>query len=133
MSWREVLTEQEQHVVDGWLGRVLHDLVKYLEMMPRSLDWDDLSADDLECLWESIFETRSFRGKVQTAAEIWEGALNTLPEQLKKKIPGLSEVSESVKGLMDLGSKLEEGDVDQKLLHSFIFDVGTRLRALRDE
>ena len=75
------MTDPDRKRLDDWLDRVLHDLVKYLEMMPRSLDWSgDLDDDDLDCVWESIAETRTGRGGARSAQQIWEEAKGDLPE-----------------------------------------------------
>jgi len=132
MTWRMGLTAEEGQEVRAWLERVLHDLVKYLEMMPRSLEWSALSEDDIECLWESIFETRSFRGEVQSAAEIWQIALTELPAELRGQLPWLKEVTGHVKALMEVGERLDEGEFQSETLRAKIFAVGDHLRSQKE-
>ncbi len=117
-----------------WLEKVLHDLVKYLEMMPRSLNWDDLEEDDADVLFESIFETRVDGRGVRSAADLWAAARSSAPEQVAGS-GVLQDVDQRMDTLMTLAAPLRTGgDVsDPAALRAAIFAVGDRLRAAREE
>jgi hypothetical protein len=112
-----------------WLEKVLHDLVKYLEMMPRSLDWNNLAGDDVDVLYESIFETRVDARGTRSAAEIWRRWRDLAPGG-----GGLEGVLEDVDGHIEvlerLAQPLRAGEdvADWVALRAAIFAVGDRLR-----
>ncbi|MBH22938.1 MAG: hypothetical protein CMH57_00495, partial [Myxococcales bacterium] len=111
------------------------DLVKYLEMMPRSLDWSgDLDDDDLDCVWESIAETRTGRGGARSAQQIWEEAKGDLPEGWRGPLEeAFSVVDAHIATLEEQRAAIEAGAaIDQGRLNEALFGVGRRLRALRE-
>ena len=117
-----------------WLDKVLHDLVKYLEMMPRSLNWDDLDDDDADVIFESIFETRVDARGVRGAAEIWEQSRATAPEHLVGS-GVLEDIDDLMGALTTLAGPLRNGGgvEDPEAMRAAIFAVGDRLRAMREE
>ena len=117
-----------------WLEKVLHDLVKYLEMMPRSLNWDELEEHDADVLFASIFETRVDGRGVRSASDIWKVARDSAPEQVGAS-GVLQDVDQRMDTLLTLAEPLRSGgDVsDPAALREAIFAVGDRLRALREE
>ncbi|MEO1272216.1 MAG: hypothetical protein AAFX99_29315 [Myxococcota bacterium] len=119
--------------LDDWLDRILHDLVKYLEMMPRSLDWTAaLDDDDLDCVWESIVETRTGRDGTLSAQQIWEQAVVRLPPELRQRAE-IVQVDGYIATLVAQSTLIEEGGVvDQEQLFEALFGVGRCLRALRE-
>lgn len=133
---RDKLNEAQQQQLDDWLSRVLHDLVKYLEMMPRSLDWDDLEEDDADVLYEAIFETRVARQETLGAQELWASARGQLPEELAQALaPCWEGLDQEVQRLVTLAQPLRTGQgldgVDVPRLRQALFSIGDRLRALR--
>lgn len=136
MSLREALTEEEQARVAAWLDRVLHDLVKYMEMMLRSLDWSALEDEDLDIIYEAIFETRSERGGVLTAREVFERTLDELPTRLRARLPLIDDIRQRLAALEVEGAALSERGVaglDSEALRGRLFGVGDALRASRGE
>ena len=144
MSWREELSPEARTAFDVWLDKVLHDLVKYLELMPRNIDWASLDEDDLATLFESIFETRADRRGTRSAQTLWHEALGALPGGLT--LPVTNEVEAHIATLEAAREPLEAaadgvGDdaqlaalietVDPPKLREAIFGIGTALRGLR--
>ena len=129
------LTDAELEAVRRWLARVMHDLVKYLEMMPRSLDWDAFEEDDLEIIAEAVFETRATRKGAQSALEVFEDTLEELPQGLAERLAIVVETRSALVALESLAGEIEDKaleEVDLTLLSGTLFGVGTRLRAARD-
>lgn len=118
-----------------WLEKVLHDLVKYLEMMPRSLNWEDLEEDDADVLFESIFETRVDARGVRSAEDIWKSCRATAPEEVSAGSV-LQDVDARMNELIELAAPLKAGATEipnPAALRAAIFAVGDRLRAMREE
>ena len=133
MGWRDGLGVDERAAFDTWLANVLHDLVKYLELMPRNLDWDDLEEDDADLLYEAIFETRVDRHGSRSARTLWVQALEGLPAGLGE-LPVRDAVSAHISVLEGCRAKLEAGDlagIDIGALREALFGVGTLLRGLK--
>jgi hypothetical protein len=129
-------TERDVSELTEWVARVLHDLVKYLEMMPRSLDWDALEDDDADVLYEAVFETRSGREGSQTALTIWRVSLDSMPSAGSSVSAMVERVSASLEELERLVSELDGSslaDADTGRIRRLIFSVGDELRAFRDE
>jgi urease accessory protein UreF len=114
-----------------WLAQVLHDLVKYLEMMPRSLDWDALADDDADIVYEAVFETRSGRQDSESALQIWRRLLESMPagclvaEKQTRISQTLEELETRVSALN--GGSLD--GIDTARIRQLIFSVGDELRA----
>jgi hypothetical protein len=114
-----------------WTENVLHDLVKYLEMMPRSLDWKNLVADDVDVLYESIFETRVDARGVRSAEDVWRQWRDRAPVDVAAS-GVLEDVDVCMNDLGRLAAPLAGGAAsveDPDGLRSAIFAVGERLRA----
>lgn len=136
--WRSGLSQEAREALDEWLERVLHDLVKYLEMMPRSLDWGALEDEDWDIVWESIVETRSGPRGVRSAGALWEEAAGALPEAVRAAgpVPGWEEVGVRVARLMAFAEGLEaegppEAAAEVEAVRADVFGIGEALRALR--
>ena len=115
-----------------WLEKVLHDLVKYLEMMPRSLDWKNLGDDDVDVLYESIFETRVDGRGVRSAADLWRHWRDHAPRDVADA-GVLEEVDARMEDLGRLAAPLASGATsldDPVALRAAIFAVGDHLRTL---
>jgi plasmid stabilization system protein ParE len=130
------LSDAQARLLEPWLAAVLHDLVKYLELVPRSLDWGALAEEDAEPLYEAIFETRVDRQGAQSARDLWEAARARLDPALQAPLgPLCAEISAEVARLMDLAAPLVKGvaleHIDTGALRDAIFGIGDRLRALR--
>lgn len=114
-----------------WLRRVLHDLVKYLEMMPRSMDWDHLEEEDAELIHEAVFATRRSRQGVESAREIWHDRLESMPPgtlpdaQVTRLSAALDALEVKVRPL-DCGSL---SGADTEAIRQLIFAIGDDLRA----
>jgi len=115
-----------------WLEKVRHDLVKYLEMMPRSLDWKNLDEEDVEVLYESVFETRADARGVRCAQEIWKDWRDCAPGDLVDS--GLvAEVDACMATLGTIAAPLASGVStvdDPEALRAAIFAVGDLLRSV---
>ncbi len=134
MSWIASLPEPQRQTAQRWLAHVLHDLVKYLELMPRSLDWNNLEEDDFDVLYEAICETRVDRHGVRSARMIWEQALADLPEDLRREIPGRQQLDDLISVLDTNGQRLAAGDTEGlnvERLREVLFGIGDMLRDLR--
>ncbi len=126
-------SEWEKQAANRWLEDVLHDLVKYLELMPRNMDWEDIDEDDLELLQEAIFETRVDRSGSRSARDIWAQALKALPSGLREP-PVRKEVDAHLKVLEGFREALEDGDldgIDVERLRAALFGIGDALRGLK--
>lgn len=135
-TWREGLAPTQREALKVWLERVLHDLVKYLELMPRNLDWEQLEEDDLEVLYEAIFETRVDRSGARSASQVWSGALAELDPALAASLPVRAGVEADLAVLERQRQALEDGDLasfEAEATREAIFGVGRRLRGLRDQ
>lgn len=133
MAWHHTLSPQQRAALDAWLETVLHDLVKYLELMPRNLDWDALEEDDLDLLYEAIFETRVDRHGTRSARQVWQGCLDALPESLAA-LPTRDPVETHLDLLEAHRTTLERGDLealDVQALRGALFGIGELLRGLR--
>jgi hypothetical protein len=133
MAWRAGLSAAERAALEVWVARAMHDLVKYLEMMPRSLDWEALEEDDAEVLYDAVFRTRVERGKARGAREVWEGVWSSLEPGLRAKVPVKGEVDALLDELEGLVAPLERGGlegVDAARLRAALFAVGDCVRGL---
>lgn len=135
MSWLEDLSETQRNTFEPWLEHVLHDLVKYLELMPRNLDWDDLEEDDADVLFEAIFETRVTRSETRSARQIWQEALDKLSDEEKTILPITQSVTETLDALENIAAPLLNNEaldaLDIPSLQKHLFSVGEQVRALR--
>ncbi len=135
MSWFDAWTEPQRQELAQWLDHTLHDLVKYLELMPRNLDWEALEEDDLELLYEAIFETRVDRSGSRSALDIWQAALEALPEPMRQDLPVRDQIDAHMATLKASEPVLTDGqieDLDVEALKEALFGIGKALRSLRD-
>ena len=133
MGRLDILDTAQRAAFDQWLANVLHDLVKYLELMPRNLDWDALEEDDADLLYEAIFETRVDRNGARSAKTLWAQAREKLPPSLSD-LPSWVDVDDHIDELEGSRAVLESGNLealDITALKNSIFGVGEVLRALR--
>jgi len=132
MSDLAELTDPQRPMLQRWHGRVMHDLVKYLEMMPRSIDWDALQDDDLESLHESIYETRRDRQGVTSARQLFEATLGDLDAGLHASLPIVAETRARLLALEEATPALLDApadDLDTELIRARLFAIGDGLRA----
>lgn len=136
MALREEFSADELPRVKAWLERAMHDLVKYLEMMPRSLDWDNLEDEDRDILYEAILETRSERGGVLRASQVFNRTLTDLPEEVLDRWTLIMDVKKRLMVLEDLAEQLPDTPLEQlqtRDLKERIFAVGDLLRSAQKE
>lgn len=136
MALREEFSAEELPRVKSWLDRVQHDLVKYMEMMPRSLDWESLEEEDRDILYEAILETRSERGGVLKASQVFNRTLSELPDDVVDRWNLIMEVKKRLMMLEDHAERLPElplETIQSSDLRDRIFAVGDLIRTAQKE
>lgn len=136
MPERAEFSPQDKPMVSRWHQRVMHDLVKYLEMMPRSIDWDALEDEDGEVLCEAIFETRRDRSGTRSAMQVFEATLEELSPDLAQRLSVVRSCRSRLVELEAAADGLREGDlgdVDAERIRRCLFAVGDGLRRFGEQ
>ena len=115
--WAE-LTSSERAALIEWIGRLKHDLGKYITMSQRWLEPDASISERREALIQDVTETRRGPDGTQTAVEVWgsfravyEGS-EALPGSRARSLRGLTYLQELATTMHELSEWMPQLTVD---------------------